>query len=49
MSETNITKPATIEQLLLDIDATGKNYDKQKIIKAYEYAAMLHEGQFRQS
>ena len=49
MSETNVTKPATIEQLLLDIDATGKNYDKQKIIKAYEYAAMLHEGQFRQS
>ena len=49
MSEINVTKPATIEQLLLDIDATGKNYDKQKIIKAYEYAAMLHEGQFRQS
>ncbi len=50
MSETNNNiKPATIEQLLLDIDATGKNYDKEKIIKAYEYAAMLHEGQFRQS
>ncbi len=47
--EIMIQKPATIEQLLKDLDETGKNYDKAKIVKAYDYAAMLHEGQFRQS
>ncbi|MBE6631447.1 MAG: bifunctional (p)ppGpp synthetase/guanosine-3',5'-bis(diphosphate) 3'-pyrophosphohydrolase [Ruminococcaceae bacterium] len=28
---------------------SGKNYDTEKIIRAYKYAAELHEGQFRQS
>ena len=35
---------------LLDLlRITGKKYDLEKIQKAYEYAASLHEGQFRAS
>ena len=35
---------------LLDvIENNERNYDYEKINKAYEYAAKLHEGQFRQS
>ena len=37
------------ESLLRTIDASGKNYNVEKITKAYEVAKMLHEGQFRKS
>lgn len=35
--------------LLEMLTTSGKNYDIEKIKKAYEYAAALHEGQFRVS
>ena len=38
-----------IKRLLDMLAATGKNYDIEKIQRAYEYANVLHEGQFRQS
>ena len=38
-----------INRLLGVLDASGNNYNIEKIQRAYEYAAMLHEGQFRQS
>ena len=38
-----------IERLLFILDKTGKNYDTEKIKKAYEYAREVHEGQFRNS
>ena len=38
-----------ISRLLSILKATGKNYDTDKIIRAFEYANKLHEGQFRQS
>ena len=38
-----------IKRLLGILAATGKNYDTEKIVRAYEYAAKLHEGQFRVS
>lgn len=31
------------------LDQSGKHYDLEKINNAYDYAAALHEGQFRQS
>ena len=37
------------ESLLRSIDMSGKNYNIEKITKAYEVAKMLHEGQFRKS
>ncbi|MBR2479591.1 MAG: bifunctional (p)ppGpp synthetase/guanosine-3',5'-bis(diphosphate) 3'-pyrophosphohydrolase [Clostridia bacterium] len=37
------------KRLLSTLRATGKKYDTQKIERAYEYAAQLHEGQFRLS
>ena len=37
------------ESLLQTINASGKNYNVEKITKAYEVARMLHEGQFRLS
>ncbi len=37
------------EILLNTIEASGKNYNIEKITKAYETAKMLHEGQFRKS
>ena len=37
------------KRLLSTLSATGKKYDTQKIERAYEYAAQLHEGQFRLS
>ncbi len=39
----------TIQQLMKELDSTGKHYDREKILKAYDFSAMLHEGQFRQS
>ncbi len=41
--------PNTVEQLMTELELTGKKYDNEKIMRAYEYADMLHEGQFRQS
>ena len=38
-----------ISKLLFTLEKTGKNYDFDKIKKAYEYAAYLHEGQKRAS
>ena len=38
-----------IKRLLGILEATGKKYDTDKIIRSYEYAAKLHEGQFRVS
>ena len=37
------------ESLLQTIEASGKNYNVEKITKAYEIARSLHEGQFRKS
>lgn len=37
------------ERLFSILKATGKNYDLVKIKKAVEYAAQMHEGQFRVS
>ena len=48
--EKNATDAHTdVSRLLGILKATGKNYDTDKIIKAFEYANKLHEGQFRQS
>ena len=38
-----------ITRLLEILAATGNNYNIEKINKAFEYAALLHEGQHRQS
>ena len=38
-----------IERLLNILHATGKKYNTEKIKTAYDYAAKLHEGQFRVS
>ncbi len=38
-----------MRSLLEYLEKSEKNYDTEKIIKAYEYAEALHEGQFRQS
>ena len=38
-----------IKRLLGILSATGKKYDTEKIVKAYEYAKNLHDGQFRVS
>ena len=37
------------DQLLQAIKTTGKNYNIEKITKAYEMARELHDGQFRKS
>ena len=39
----------TIEQLLAAVQSSDRNYDIEKIKKAYEVAAKAHEGQLRQS
>ena len=40
---------AGIEKLLLTLEKTGKQYDIDKIKRAYLYAKQLHEGQYRYS
>ena len=40
---------SNVSRLFQMLAATGKNYDIEKIRSAYEYAAALHEGQFRVS
>ena len=37
------------ETLMHTISVSGKHYNIEKIVKAYETASMLHEGQFRKS
>ncbi len=39
----------SLENLIELLKSTGKKYDLDKITKAYNYAATLHEGQFRLS
>ncbi len=43
------TNDFTAKKLIDLLRVTGKNYDLEKIQRAYEYAAMLHVGQFRAS
>ena len=43
------TNDFTAKKLIDLLRVTGKNYDLDKIQRAYEYAAMLHVGQFRAS
>ena len=38
-----------IKRLLGILAATGKKYNTEKIVHAFEYAAALHEGQYRVS
>jgi len=38
-----------VKHLFEILRATGKKYDTEKILQAYEYAKALHEGQFRVS
>ena len=45
----NSTATPNIDKLRAMIIATGKNYDLDKIQRAMDYAASLHEGQFRVS
>ncbi len=47
MSNENTT--CNIDKLLEMLAATGKSYDTEKICRAADYAAKLHEGQFRVS
>ena len=48
--QTTEAKPEpNIDNLLEKLSKSGRNYDIAKINKAYEYAASLHEGQFRNS
>ena len=49
VDETDTNACVGIEKLLLSLKGTGKNYDIDKINKAYLYAKELHEGQFRNS
>ena len=48
ITNTNKCKPS-IEQWLSQLASSGRNYDIDKIRRSYEYAADLHEGQFRVS
>ena len=43
------TNDFTAKKLIDLLRVTGKNYDLEKIQRAYDYAAMLHVGQFRAS
>jgi len=51
MSEENypIQCNINIEKLLAMLEVSGKNYDVEKICRAFEYAKKMHEGQFRKS
>ncbi len=44
-----MTTNESILGLIDALDQSGKRYDLEKINRAYDYAAELHEGQFRQS
>ena len=47
-TESSVTD-ISVKRLIDLLKITGKSYDLEKINKAYEYAASLHEGQFRVS
>ena len=49
MNEKNERIEMSVKRLIDLLKITGKNYDLDKINTAYEYAAALHEGQFRAS
>lgn len=49
MKESDMYAPTDIGRLLDILKATGKKYNTDKIVAAYEYARDLHEGQFRVS
>ena len=38
-----------IERLMIALDSSGRRFDKDKIMRAYDFAKELHEGQFRAS
>ncbi len=42
-------KETGFDKLLLTLEKTGKHYDIEKIKRAYEFAAELHDGQYRYS
>lgn len=42
-------KETGFDKLLLTLEKSGKHYDIDKITRAYEFAASLHEGQYRYS
>ncbi len=48
-SNSNINTEFNCNRLLDLLRVSGKGYDLEKIRQAYEYAAELHQGQFRQS
>ena len=48
-NETVKNDPTGIGKLLSAIEKSGKHYDTEKIMKAYELARELHEGQYRYS
>ena len=45
----SVTYHTDIKRLLNILKATGKQYDVEKIKKAFEYAETLHDGQYRAS
>ena len=45
----SVTYHTDIKRLLNILKATGKQYDVEKIKKAFEYAEALHDGQYRAS
>ncbi len=49
MKESDMNANVDIRRLLDILKATGKKYNIEKIVAAYEYARDLHEGQFRVS
>ncbi|MBE6647027.1 MAG: bifunctional (p)ppGpp synthetase/guanosine-3',5'-bis(diphosphate) 3'-pyrophosphohydrolase [Ruminococcaceae bacterium] len=48
-SSSSVNQEFNCNRLLDLLRVSGKNYDLEKIKKAYEYANELHQGQFRQS
>ena len=48
-STSSVNQEFNCNRLLDLLRVSGKNYDLEKIKKAYEYANELHQGQFRQS
>lgn len=45
----SVRQSVSIERLLGVLYGTGKNYNIEKIKQAYDYAAKMHEGQYRDS
>ncbi len=49
MNNSPINDGINIEKLLSMLANSGKNYDIEKINRSFEYAKLMHEGQFRKS